>query len=134
MDSVINWMVFLNEHWISVLVLIFLAIGIWKKTKDFMGKSEEEKKQIANEEIKNIKKQIMEVMLGLTSEEEIKYSEWIKAGAIKRAEVIKKVYEMYPALGTVANQDEIIAFIDEQIDEALKTLRKIIQEQTEGKE
>ena len=46
-------------------------------------------------------------------------------------EVIDQVFVMYPILSKVTNQEEIIAFIDEAIDEALKTMRKIFEENKE---
>ena len=39
----------------------------------------------------------------------------------------KEIYEEYPILNRIQNQDDLIQWIDEQINEALKTLRKIIE-------
>ena len=57
-----------------------------------------------------------------------KNTEWHKAGQIKRAEVIDVIYTKYPILSKVANQEALIAFIDKAIDDALKTLREVVEQ------
>ena len=80
------------------------------------------------EQIKIAKAQISHIMLRLVTEAECDYREWVKAGSIKRAQVIDEVFAMYPILSHVTNQEEIIAWIDEEINKALKEMRKIFEE------
>ena len=56
------------------------------------------------------------------------YKEWEKAGSIKRAQVIQKIYTEYPILAKVADQAEVVKFIDDAINTSLKELRKIVTE------
>ena len=70
-------------------------------------------------------------MLQLVTEAEISYEEWTKAGNIKRAQVIQIIYEKYPILSKVADQNEVIGWIDKTIDDSLKTMREIFKENTE---
>ena len=63
----------------------------------------------------------------MITDAEFEYSEYVNAGEIKRSQVIKEIYEEYPILNRIQNQDDLIQWIDEQINEALKTLRKIIE-------
>lgn len=70
---------------------------------------------------------IREVMLALVEQSEEKYKDWVKAGSIKRAEVIAKIYAEYPILSLVIDQEGLIAYIDKIIDEALVTLREILK-------
>lgn len=119
--SVQNLLQFINDNWTTITIIIALAIGIVKKAKAYFSKSDEEKIAIA-------KKQIQETMLKLITDAEIDYIEWSKAGNIKRAQVIEKVFDMYPVLSEVANQEEIIAWIDDVIDESLDTMREIFEE------
>lgn len=118
---------FINENWTMLVSIITIAIVIVNKAKSYFNLSQEEKIKIA-------KTQISEVMLMLVTEAECSYLEWQSAGAIKRSEVIDQVFVMYPVLSKVTNQEEIIAWIDEAIDEALKTMRKIFEENKENAE
>lgn len=119
MKSIVNFLMFVNNNFVSILVCIGLIIGITSKIRNFLLKSNEEKVAIA-------KHQIREVMLKMISDAECDYDEWDKAGEIKRSQVIKKIYEMYPILSKVVNQEELTAWIDEEIDSALFTLNEII--------
>lgn len=117
-----NFLSFIDENWTMIIVTIFLAISIAKKIYNFFSKSEEEKIAIA-------KKQVKETMLKLVTNAETDYLAWVSAGAIKRSQVIEEVFKKYPVLSKVANQDELIEWLDTTIDEALEEMRKIFAEQ-----
>lgn len=125
LNGVYNFLNFLNEHWTMICTIFVLAAVISKKAMNFFSKSQEEQVAIA-------KAQIREIMLMLVTRAEVSYSEWIKAGEIKRAEVIDEVFAMFPILSKTTNQTEIVAFIDEAIDDALKTMRKIFEENSDA--
>lgn len=120
MEGLQKFLQFLNDNWTSILVCIGLVIGIVKKTRDYMSKSRDEKIEIA-------KKQIQTTILKMISDAEVDWQEWSKAGSIKRAQVIKQIYEEYPVLSKVVDQKALIEWIDEQIDSALDTLREIVK-------
>lgn len=111
---------FIHDNWTAIFVCIGLIISIIKKAKGFFNKSDEEKIAIA-------KKQIQETMLKLITDAEVDYLEWTKAGDIKRSQVIKQIFEMYPVLSKITNQEEIIVWIDEVIDESLEVMREIFE-------
>lgn len=117
-DGLKNFLLFINENWTSILVIFGLILMLWKKIENYNKLSTEEKIAIA-------KRQIQERMLKLISDAEENYEDWAKAGEIKRAEVIARIYNEYPILSSVVNQDELIVWIDEQIDAALPTLRDL---------
>ena len=121
MKGLQNFLEFLNTNYVSILVCIGLVIGLIQKIKSFLGKSDEEKLEIA-------KKQIHESMLRLITSAEKDYSQWAKAGSIKRSQVIEEIYKLYPILSRVINQEELIEWIDNEIDNSLKTLREILKE------
>lgn len=121
LNGVYNFLNFLNEHWTMICAIFVLIAVVVKKAVNFFSRSQDEQIAIA-------KAQIKEIMLMLVTRAEVSYAEWIKAGEIKRAEVIDEVFAMFPILSKVTNQAEIIAFIDEAIDEALKIMRKIFEE------
>lgn len=116
-----NFLNYINENWTMIVSIITICIVIANKAKAYFGLSQDKKIEIA-------KAQISEIMLMLVTKAEVSYSEWIKSGEIKRAEVIDQVFTMYPILSKVSNQEEIIAWIDTAIDDALKVMRKIFEE------
>lgn len=119
LNGVQNFLQFLSDNWTAILVCIGLIIGIIKKTKDYFSKSNEERIEIA-------KKQIQEVILRMVTDAEIDFEEWNKSGSIKRSQVIEEIFTNYPILSKAVSQEDIIAWIDEQIDSSLETLRDII--------
>lgn len=122
LDGIQNFLQLLNDHWTSIVVIISLIASIAKKTADLFKESDDEKIAIA-------KKQIQETMLRLVTDAECQYDEWVKAGSIKRSQVIEEIFDRYPILSKVTNQEELITWIDSVIDESLNTLRDIIAEQ-----
>ncbi len=127
LDGITKFLTFVNDNWVYITTIIGLAIAVGNKIKDYLSKSQEEKIEIA-------KAQINEVMLMLVTEAECDWREWQKCGEVKRSQVIDQVFAMYPILSKVTNQEEIIAWIDEAIDNALKTMRKIFEENKEKTE
>ena len=114
-----NFLQIINDNWTTIIVIIGLVIAIIKKAKDYFSKSDEEKIEIA-------KKQIQETILKMISDAEVDYEEWNKAGSIKRSQVINEIFEKYPVLSKITDQEHIIKWIDETIDDSLKTLREIV--------
>lgn len=127
LDGIINFFTFVNDNWLMITTAIGLALAIFKKVKEYLNKSTEEKIAIA-------KSQIKVIMLRLVTEAECDYYEWLQAGEIKRAQVIDEIFAMYPILSKVTNQEELIAWIDEEIKEALKKMRKIFEENKENEQ
>jgi len=121
LNGVKNFLQMINDNWTTILVIIGLVVAIVKKIKDWAAKSEDEKIAIAKEQISN-------TVLKMISDAEKNWEQYSKAGSIKRSEVIDVIYTKYPILSKVANQDELIAFIDEAIDNALKTLREVVEQ------
>lgn len=119
MNSLQNFLMFLNENFVSILVCIGLVIGLIQKVKSFFSKSDDEKIEIA-------KRQIQETILKMVSDAEVDYEEWNKAGSIKRAQVISQIYDNYPVLSKVVDQTALIEWIDDTIDDSLDTLRDIV--------
>ena len=121
LDGITKFLTFINDNWVLITTAFGLALAVVNKVKEYLSKSKEEKIEIA-------KAQISEVMLMLVTEAECDWREWQKCGEVKRAQVIDQVFAMYPILSQVTNQEEVIAWIDSAIDKALKTMRKIFEE------
>jgi hypothetical protein len=121
LDGITKFLTFINDNWVLITTAFGLALAVVNKVKEYLSKSKEEKIEIA-------KAQISEVMLMLVTEAECDWREWQKCGEVKRAQVIDQVFAMYPILSQVTNQEEVIAWIDSAIDNALKAMRKIFEE------
>ena len=120
-NGIKNFLSLINDNWTTILVIVGLALALWKKIESYSKLSTDKKIEIA-------KKQISENILKLITQAEKDYAEWEKAGSIKRSEVISEIYKEYPILAKVVNQEELVKWIDEQIDNALPTLREIIKQ------
>lgn len=118
-----NFLQFINNNWTTIIIVISLLIALYQKIKSFISKSNEEK-------IEQAKKQIKEICLKLVTDAEIDYENWNQAGSIKRAQVIQKIFTDYPILAKVTDQESLIKWIDDTINNALKELRKIVTENT----
>lgn len=116
-----NFLQLINDNWTLIIAIIALAFGFFKKIYTFFAKSEEERIAIAKEQIRS-------TILKMITDAEVEYQDYVKAGEIKRSQVIQKIYTDFPILARVQDQEQLVAWIDEQIDNALKTLRKIIEE------
>lgn len=119
LNGIKNFLQFINDNWTTVVIIISLVIAIAEKIKSYCKKSEKEK-------IETAKAQISEIILKLITDAEMDYNNWEQAGSIKRAQVIQKIFTDYPILSKIGNQEEVIAFIDDAINNALKELRKIV--------
>lgn len=121
LNGIKNFLSLINDNWTTILVVVGLALALCKKIESYSKLSTDKKIEIA-------KKQISENILKLITQAEKDYAEWEKAGSIKRSEVISEIYKEYPILAKVVNQEELVKWIDEQIDNALPTLRDIIKQ------
>lgn len=119
LNGIKNFLEFVDANWMNLVIIAGLLIGLYQKISTYLKKSNEEKVEIA-------KHQIREIMLKMISDAECDYDEWNKSGAIKRSQVIKKIYEMYPILSKVVNQEELTEWIDAEIDDSLETLNDIV--------
>lgn len=126
LDGIKNFIQFINDNWTAIIVIISVVIAIVQKVRSYFAKSKDERINIA-------KAQIQEIVLKLVSDAETDYKDWNKAGSIKRVQVIQKIFADYPILSKVANQDELIKWIDDNIDEALRELHKVVTQEKEKK-
>ena len=124
LNGIQNFLQFINDNWTAIIVIIGLLIAVYKKIKNYLKLSNEEKINIA-------KKHIEEVILKLVTDAEEDYQQWAKAGAVKRAQVVEEIFLMYPILSKVTNQEELIVWIDKAIDKALKVMREIYAQNAE---
>ena len=124
MDGFMNFLMFVNNHWTEIIVIIGLLLAVGKKVAAYLNMSDDEKIAIA-------KKQLGETMLKLVTQAEKDYNAWVQAGAVKRSEVIDAIFQKYPILNRVTDQETLIAEIDKMIDAALVEMREIFSKNQE---
>lgn len=122
-----NFLQFINDNWTAILIIIALGFSIALKIKNLFTKGK-------NGQIEIAKAQIKQIILKLITDAEIDYNDWAKSGSIKRAQVIQQIYTDYPILAKVTDQETLIAWIDAEINNSLKELRKIVAENAAEKE
>lgn len=115
MEGIKNLLLLLNDNWTTILVCVGLIIGVVQRGISYFTKTDKERIEIA-------KSQVREIILNMIMNAEMDYQSWDKAGEIKRSQVIGQIFEQYPILSKVTNQDDIINWLDNEIDNALKTL------------
>lgn len=116
-----NFLDFINQNWTLITVVIGLGILVFKKIKSYLSLSNQEKIDLAL-------KQIRITALELVTDAEHAYENWVKAGSVKRSKVIGRIFEEYPILNKVADQETLIKTLDKIIDDALVEMRKVIEE------
>jgi hypothetical protein len=121
MTGIERFIGYLSENWVMLLVLTGALISISRLVSKYLALDNVEK-------IETAKKLIKEIMLKMITEAEIDFEEWNKSGSIKRSKVIAEIYDKCPILSKAASQKEVIAFIDAEINNSLKTLREILKE------
>ena len=119
LNGIKNFLQIVNDNWTIIVIIIGLLVALFRKIKTYISYSNEEKIEIA-------KAQLKEFILKLVSDAEADYSEWVQAGSIKRAQVIREIFVEYPILSKVTNQEELVEWIDQLINEALDELRDIV--------
>ena len=108
-----------NNYWTLVVVIIGLSNALYEKIQKYLQTSKEEKIEMAKTALK-------ENLLKYMADAEIEWSDYEKSGEIKRAQVISKIYEDYPILKEYLNQEELIKYIDSEIDKLKVTVDKVI--------
>lgn len=121
MTGIERFLGYLSENWVTLLALIGVLISVSKAISKYLALDNAEK-------IETAKRLIKEIMLKMITEAEIDFEEWNKSGSIKRSKVIAEIYDKYPILSKAASQEEVITWIDSEINSSLKTLREILKE------
>lgn len=134
LNGIKNFLMLVDEHWLEIAIAIGMGMRVYAKIKAYMRSSDEMKEIAKKEAIERTKRNISEIMLKYVCRAEYDYAEWVKAGAAKRAEVIDKILYSYPILQDAADRDDIIAFIDSAINDALKTMREMVKEKEKVQE
>lgn len=121
LDGLKNFLHIIEANWTTILVCIGIIIGLVQRARVFFKKSKEERIEIA-------KKQVRQTILEMVTKAEKDFADWNNTGEIKRSQVIKEIYDQYPIFTKIIDQETVVAWIDEEINNSLKTLRAVVKE------
>lgn len=121
LDGIKNFLQLISDNWLTILTIIGIVVGLVQRAKVYFKKDKAERYEIA-------KQQIREVILKKITDAEIDFADWEKSGAIKRSQVIEQIYAQFPILSKIADQNAVVAWLDEEINNSLKTLRTVVKE------
>lgn len=125
LNGIKNFLQFINDNWTLIIIIIGLLITVYKRIQNYLKLSDDEKIALAW-------KALSETMLSRVSEAEVDYLQWVQAGTIKRSQVIDKIFLDYPILSKITSREEVIEKIDKLINESLKQMRKIFEQNSGG--
>ncbi len=140
MKGLQNLLNLINEHWTEIVGIIIVLYSIYLKAKktyaDWKAKSEAEKeadiKKAQEKAIASARQALGTQILKMVAKAEVDWNDaGSKLGEIKRSQVIAEIYKQYPILETVADQQELLAYIDDLINEALITVRAKVRKEME---
>ena len=109
---------FIADNWFFIVIAIGVAIYTYE---EIIKRSDEEKIVIA--------KHLIAVSIdALVAEAETKFADYEKSGQFKRSYVIQTIYEKYPVLNKVVEQELLLDWIGKLIEESVARLKAISSE------
>lgn len=103
----------------SIIIIAAIILAAFREGKKMMSMTKEERL----EELLSI---VKHELLGIMSDAEVQWSEYKKSGEIKRSQVIKEIYDRFPALSEFVDQDKIIDCITDMIDDEMENMNKVL--------
>lgn len=118
LNGIKNFMWIVNEYWTTIIVIIGLILTFYKKVKKYQKLNDEQRIELAW-------KSVSETMLSMVMDVETDYGDWKQAGAIKRSEIINRVFKEFPILEKITNREQVIYMLDNLIDNSLEEMKKV---------
>lgn len=118
----------MNNNLLILIILVFLFILAFSYCAFSSKKIEKEAAKIDDKIFNSIKRTISPMILSFVADAEFDYIGLVKMGAIKKSQVIVRIFNSYPVLGELLNKDKIYKWIDLMIDQALDELKISLNE------
>lgn len=119
MQSIANFLLWVNNNWTFIIICIGLGLGIYKKVKNYSKLTTEEK---INRALVSVKSILLEKM----ATAEIDWSDYKKSGELKKSQVISDIYAQFPVLKEYIDQETLIKEITQMIDDSMGDMNKIV--------
>lgn len=124
MSGLLNFVELIRDHWTEIMVVLAMVGGVAYWVYGFVTANKGNLKEAT---IELAKKQVKDIILKLVSDAEMEWGS--DTGKIKRSQVLEAVFDRYPILRQVTNQDELLEWLDATIDQALIEMREILKTQ-----
>ena len=107
---------FIGENWFFIVIAIAVVIY----TADEILKRRSKEKVL-------IAKRLIAISIdAIVAEAEWKFEDYEKSGQFKRSYVIQTIYNKYPALNKVLEQEELLSWIDKLTEDSVARLKATI--------
>ena len=84
------------------------------------------RKMSKEERLEAILKIVKTQLLKFMGEAEVQWEAYKKSGALKKSQVIQKIYEQFPLLKEYIDQDTLIQKISDMIEDEMENLNKVL--------
>ena len=119
LDGIKNFLYFINNNWTIITAAISFIFIVCQTIRKYILMSNQNKIEIAKQQIKS-------VIVKFVADAEANYEYLNKAGLIKKAQVIEKIFSNYPILNKSSNQEDILMWLNEIIDDTLKKMSFVL--------
>lgn len=116
MDGILNFIDFFVENWSMLATFLAVLIAFAVRVRTWLKKDKQARIDSAVKAVRNS-------MLSLVASAEDQYGHG--TGAIKRSQVLEKIYERYPVLANANLETEL----DNMIYDALVDLREVLEKE-----
>lgn len=126
MQGIVNFISLISDNYMTILVIIAILCGIYKKTKDFFNQSKEDQLKKMYEQSDKVISLIYSGILDMVVTAEKTYGS--KTGQIKKSAVYNMIVEKYPDIVTYLKEDVLTDdYIDSCIEQGVTLMNNIIK-------
>lgn len=126
MQGIVNFISLIGDNYMTILVIIAILCGIYKKTKDFFNQSKEDQLKKMYEQSDKVISLIYSGILDIVVTAEKTYGS--KTGQIKKSAVYNMIVEKYPDIVTYLKEDVLTDdYIDSCIEQGVTLMNNIIK-------
>lgn len=126
MQGIVNFISLIGDNYMTILVIIAILCGIYKKTKDFFNQSKEDQLKKMYEQSDKVISLIYSGILDMVVTAEKTYGS--KTGQIKKSAVYNMIVEKYPDIVTYLKEDVLTDdYIDSCIEQGVTLMNNIIK-------
>lgn len=129
MQGLTNFISFIGDNYISIILVIAILLGTYKKVKDFFQQSKEDQLKQLYEQSDKVISLIQEGILDMVTSAEKKYGS--KTGRIKKSAVYNMIVEKYPDIVTYLKENVLTEdYIDSCIEQGVNLMNEMIRSNT----
>lgn len=126
MQGFTNFISLIGDNYMTILVIIALLFGIYKKTKDFFNQKKEDQLKQMYEQSDKVISLIYSGILDMVTTAEKKYGS--KTGMIKKSAVYNMIVEKYPDIVTYLKENVLTEdYIDSCIEQGVILMNDMIK-------